>query len=79
MNAIQERVVVGTESDAVKISLLDEFSSTQGSKKKKQVIVKVEKIKMNLGMNESILIIVMDLQETSKCFGLFKTSYFLSY
>lgn len=41
VNAIQERVVMGTESDAVKISLLDEFSSTQGSKKKKQVIVKV--------------------------------------
>nr|GLL16954.1 putative transposase [Ipomoea trifida] len=43
VNAMKEPSVHVTENEAVKRSLLDQFSSTQTSKKKKHVVVKEEK------------------------------------
>nr|GLL41770.1 uncharacterized protein LOC109162457 [Ipomoea trifida] len=42
VNAVKEQSVDVTESDAVKRSLLDQFSSTQNSKKKRVMVVKEE-------------------------------------
>nr|GME09745.1 putative transposase [Ipomoea batatas] len=39
----EKQNVAGNENEAVKRSMLDEFSSTQTSKKKKQIVVKEEK------------------------------------
>ncbi|XP_031120890.1 uncharacterized protein LOC116024128 [Ipomoea triloba] len=43
VNVVKEQSVHGTETDAVKRSLLDQFSSTQNSKKKRVMVVKEEK------------------------------------
>ncbi|XP_031116577.1 uncharacterized protein LOC116020232 [Ipomoea triloba] len=43
VNAVKEASVPVTENEAVKRSLLDQFSSTQTSRKKKHVVVKEEK------------------------------------
>ncbi|XP_031095113.1 replication protein A 70 kDa DNA-binding subunit A-like [Ipomoea triloba] len=43
VNAVKEQTVHVTETDAVKRSLLDQFSSTQNSKKKRVMVVKEEK------------------------------------